>query len=75
MTPLVAGAKARAAKISAYAETVSEHWTEPTAPDVPTTARVASLRKALPAPTWSWTSMSEGAVLMVPQLTSLASWG
>ena len=61
LTPMVAGAKARAAKIRAYAETISAQPDVPII--VPTTARVASLRKALPAPSWSWSSMWEGAVL------------
>ena len=49
LTPLVAGAKARAAKTRAYAEAISSQ-SKPAAPGVPITARVASLRKALPAP-------------------------
>ena len=63
LTPLVAGVKARAAKISAYAEAISSE-PKPAAPGVPITARVASLRKALPAPAWSWVPLPPGPKLV-----------
>ena len=59
LTPLVAGAKARAVKTSAYAEAISSE-PKPAAHALPVTARVASLRKALPAPAWSWVPLSHG---------------
>ena len=63
LTPLVAGAKARAVKTSAYAEVISSE-PKPAAHALPVTARVASLRKALPAPAWSWVPLSHGPRLV-----------
>lgn len=62
LTPAVAGAKARVEKLRAYAdpEAVSARRLLDVAAYDLSTARVSSVRKALPAPAWSWVPLPAG---------------